>query len=259
MGLDIYAGTLTRYYARNWETAVQQWAKKNGYKVKLVSSSGAEVSEEPMDPVAVQQVVESWRDFVLNAVRQEGQESYLPWVEDNEKPYYTDKPDWEAWAALKLYAACKLYGEAVPAVFKKHGTFEDYDIAARIADDPNANWSLFLGAVLWLPLKETLAFRGPMPANNTEMIASTGLLCAELNAINHLGWQAEEEEICRWSSTEGYPADAVVKPDGTVFTKEDFAPNTEYDTESLAKFAYSMLWQAVRFSEEHNVPILLDY
>ena len=25
MGLDIYAGTLTRYYAHNWKTVTQQW------------------------------------------------------------------------------------------------------------------------------------------------------------------------------------------------------------------------------------------
>ena len=31
MGLDIYAGTLTRYYSHNWKTVVQQWAEENGY------------------------------------------------------------------------------------------------------------------------------------------------------------------------------------------------------------------------------------
>ena len=28
MGLDIYAGTLTRYYSHNWKTVVQQWADR---------------------------------------------------------------------------------------------------------------------------------------------------------------------------------------------------------------------------------------
>lgn len=31
MGLDIYAGTLTRYYSHNWKTVVQQWAEENGW------------------------------------------------------------------------------------------------------------------------------------------------------------------------------------------------------------------------------------
>ena len=29
MGLDIYAGTLTRYYSHNWKTVVQQWTEEN--------------------------------------------------------------------------------------------------------------------------------------------------------------------------------------------------------------------------------------
>ena len=32
-----------------------------------------------------------------------------------------------------------------------------------------------------------------------------------------------------------------------------------YDTQSLAKFAFSMFWRAMRFAEEQQVPILLDY
>ena len=28
MGLDIYAGPLTRYYSHNWKTVVQQWRRK---------------------------------------------------------------------------------------------------------------------------------------------------------------------------------------------------------------------------------------
>ena len=31
------------------------------------------------------------------------------------------------------------------------------------------------------------------------------------------------------------------------------------DTQSLAKFAFSMFWRAMRFVEEQQVPILLDY
>ena len=36
MGLDIYAGPLTRYYSHNWKTVVQQWAEENGYSIPEV-------------------------------------------------------------------------------------------------------------------------------------------------------------------------------------------------------------------------------
>ena len=63
MGLDIYAGTLTRYYAHNWKSAVQQWAEENGYAFQKITPDGAEVDdEEEMSPAEVQEFVENWRD-----------------------------------------------------------------------------------------------------------------------------------------------------------------------------------------------------
>ena len=40
MGLDIYAGTLTRYYSHNWKTVVQQWAEENGYSFNRITPDG---------------------------------------------------------------------------------------------------------------------------------------------------------------------------------------------------------------------------
>ena len=45
-------------------------------------------------------------------------------------------------------------------------------------------------------------------------------------------------------------------PDGSIRHIE--AP-PQLDPVSLAKYAYAILWEAVTFSEEHQVPILLDY
>ena len=45
MGLDVYAGTLTRYYSRNWKTIVQQWGEANGYQVNLVRQNEKEDEE----------------------------------------------------------------------------------------------------------------------------------------------------------------------------------------------------------------------
>ena len=43
------------------------------------------------------------------------------------------------------------------------------------------------------------------------------------------------------------------------YSKADIPEHTQYDTQSLAKFAFSMFWRAMRFAEEQQVPILLDY
>ena len=46
MGLDIYAGTLTRYYSHNWKTVVQQWAEENGYTFNRITPDGESADNE---------------------------------------------------------------------------------------------------------------------------------------------------------------------------------------------------------------------
>ena len=200
MGLDIYAGTLTRYYSHNWKTAVQQWAEENGYTFNRITPDGETADDgEELSPAEVQAVVENWRDQILGAITQPGQEPYAPWPEDNEKPYYTDKPDWDAFF-----------------------------------------------------------FQAPLPTDDQAMIATLGGLRKELERLNQMAWQVDEDTILDWADTEGYPADGAIDSDGQ-YSKADIPEHTEYDTQSLAKFAFSMFWQALRFAEKQQVPILLDY
>lgn len=73
-----------------------------------------------------------------------------------------------------------------------------------------------------------------------------------------LAWQADEKTILSWTETEGYLVDGTVGPNGQ-YSKADIPEHTQYDTESLAKFAFSMFWQAMCFAEKQQVPILMDF
>lgn len=71
MGLNVYAGTLTRYYCNNWKTAVQQWAEANGHEFRRVSPDGKEIVQERLTPEEIdsnQRVLEDWRDSVLSVI-----------------------------------------------------------------------------------------------------------------------------------------------------------------------------------------------
>lgn len=50
MGLDLYAGTFTRYYTRNWKTVVEAWAEANGVDFKRTEAE----DEEKLSPEEVQ-------------------------------------------------------------------------------------------------------------------------------------------------------------------------------------------------------------
>ena len=147
MGLDIYAGTLTRYYSHNWKTVVQQWAEENGWGFQKITPDGeAADNEEEMSPAEIQAAVENWRDQILSAISRPGQEPYAPWPEDNERPYYTDKPDWDAFGAMLLVAACHTYGEPVPPTVEKNWDFGEHPLISRLASDEERVWSLLRGA-----------------------------------------------------------------------------------------------------------------
>ena len=195
MGLDIYAGTLTRYYSHNWKTVVQQWAEENGWGFQKITPDGeAADNEEEMSPAEVQAAVD----------------------------------------------------------------FGEHPLVARLASDEERVWSLFRGATWWLPLPDSFFFQAPLPTDDQAMIATLGGLRKELEKLNQLAWQADEDTILGWADTEGYPVDGTVGPDGQ-YSKADIPEHTQYETQSLAKFAFSMFWRAMRFAEEQQVPILLDY
>lgn len=255
MGLDIYAGTLTRYYAQNWKTVTQQWAEANGISFSRVTPDGSADADDTPDAQAVLEDVAAWRDAILRAISPQEGPVYRAWEENNTAPYYTDKPDWDAFGALLLYGACNKYALEVPDTVPKGWDFNKHPVLQRAHGDEAFNWTLYTGAQWWIPLEDKFSFRCGAPNGQEITVGTTGALLAELNRINELGWQAEEGEILSWQRTQGYPADGAIV-DGKY---QKLAENSQYDTQSLAKFAFSILYQAARFSQANRVPVIMDY
>ena len=159
---------------------------------------------------------------------------------------------------MLLAAACHTYEEPVPPTVEKDWNFGEHPLVARLAADQERVWSLFRGATWWLPLPDAFFFQAPLPTAATAAIGTVGGLRKELEKLNQLAWQADEDTILGWADTEGYPVDGTVDSDGQ-YSKADSPEHIQYDTQSLAKFAFSMFWRAMRFAEEQQVPILLDY
>ncbi len=159
---------------------------------------------------------------------------------------------------MLLVAACHTYEEPVPPTVEKDWDFGEHPLIARLASDEERVWSLFSGATWWLPLADPSYSRRFCSPMISALIATLGGLRKELEKLNQLAWQADEDTILGWADTEGYPVDGTIDADGQ-YSKADIPEHTQYDTQSLAKFAFSMFWRAMRFAEEQQVPILLDY
>ena len=255
MGLDIYAGTLTRYYTRSWKTVTQQQAELQGWGYEVIRKSDAPGADYPIS--AIQADLQQWSNTVADLLSSSIGASLAAWEEDNEKDYYTNKPDWSGWGAFLLYGACLLYDRPLPPTIQKDWQWQSDPIVALALADGSRNWSLFSqGAEWWLPFDDAFTFRYPAPNGHEITMGTTAALLYELRSINALGWQADDATILGWVQTEGFPVDAESAADGSIRMLD---VHTEYDTQSLAKFACSILYHAVLFSNRHRVPVIMDY
>ncbi|MBQ8596516.1 MAG: hypothetical protein IJ409_01880 [Lachnospiraceae bacterium] len=255
MGLDIYAGTFTRYYARNWKTKTQQFCEEHGIEYSLTTAY--EVPED-LDSLTqqIEEDVNAWMQQLVSVLSDSGIEKAAVWPENNIKDYYTDKPDWDALGALLLIASAKALKEDFPAESPKGMDYFRHEFVEKASEKVFTGWALFAGVFHYIPIEDSFYFQYPLLNGVAASIGTVAGLKQELQAINKLCWNAPEETVWEWIYTEGYPSDGYVDVDGNYKMQE--VHNT-YNTESLAKFAFAVLWQAVRFAEEEKVVIIFDY
>ena len=152
---------------------------------------------------------------------------------------------------MLLVAACHTIGEPVPPTVQKGWKFMEHPAIAQLTKDQERVWSFFRGVIWWLPLSDSFLFQAPLPNNNQARISTLGGLRKELEQINRLAWQADEETILHWSETEGYPTDGIIGADGKI-SMANIPERTEFSTDSLAKFAFSMFWAGNENSPKNN-------
>lgn len=250
MGLDVYAGTLTRYYTHNWETVTQMFAEANGMQFRTIRQQ----QEENISAEELKEIVTQWKDAIIKGL---GLSSELLWNEDYDiTPYYTDKPDWDALNALLLYIAAKYMGKEVPKTVEKNFDVYNHPIVKEFIESKNFMASLFDGNGWWLPIDQNIIFNYVLPNNQKSPLSTSSLLLEELKYYNSFGWNADRETILLWNSTEGYPTDVTYSKETGL---SEITTNEIYETESLAKFAFSILWQAAEFSIKHGVVIVFDF
>ena len=256
MGLDIYAGTLTRYYSGNWKLITQQIAEQSGMSFSIMTPKG-EYSpiSNPEEITDIQNCIQEWQSFLLESTPDEYKENM--WEENMEKEYFTDKPGWEAWTALAIFQYATFLNKPFPETICGNTMLE---CPLLKEGEENGIQSSLMKVQLWLPLEHSYMFSFIDPRSKEATLATISFLEDELNDLNNKTWKADESTILSWRNDEYYNP---VKENNN-FLKRLFQRKEEkkapiYSTESLAKCAYSILYKAVKFAKEHKVPIVWDY
>jgi hypothetical protein len=230
MGLDVYVGTFTRYYQRDWQTIAQQSFPG---QVQVVRPNDTEQAS----PSEIQEAVAAWSSGLASSLK-------LPSIvsEDAALPYFTDKPAWDGYGGLVLWAAYIDQG-LDPARRKEPVTTDNWaqDPVLRRYADPSVKTQyaqLLLGEEIWLPIPAPSVFKSFDPAGNERMFGNCGKLLNELDHLNERTWRADTATRDRWGR-EGLDHGSTL--------------------EIAAKFGWSLMHHLATQAVRHKLAIILDY
>jgi hypothetical protein len=148
VGLDVYVGSLTRYYVESSADVVERIARHQGMEV----SAGQDAEE------VIRAAVVGWRDG-LSRWLGDRLDGPLDWDESGPAPCFTDKPGWDGYGGTLLLAAHDEHPE-LPAPAQVSADWPD-DPAYQAASAPGAGsrYHQLLTPELWLPCRFAFTVR----------------------------------------------------------------------------------------------------
>jgi hypothetical protein len=222
MSLDVYVGSLRRYYAGSWQTVVQQSA---AFPVSVARGRAP--------------AFERIQQGLKKALRSKGV-SACSWDDDESGPYFTDKPGWYGYTALALLAAHAEHPDfpAPSAVPERLDLDPAWKASSGTGYFESSRYQQLLGAELWLPCDFDLVLFAELLDNNPIGIGSTHRLLAQLEDLNARTFQAAPEQRQRWLESGAEPSES--------FT-------------TVARFALALFLELARKAVDHRLPMKLDY
>ncbi len=255
MALDVYVGSLTRYYTGRWKSIIAQYAEGEDPDcvlleggVERMADSGVKTAEGQVQRIeiktqrkrlhpeaAARQEIENWRRSLNEALGARLQ-APLDWPEDEDGTYFTDKPGWDAYRALKIWAAYEEHPEfEAPAMVPEKWTSDPaYELSS--AEQAPTRYPTLLRSAFWLPGEHSFTAQGKTPNGVDVTFGFTAALLQELRELNARTWDAED--ISGWFA---------------------YGKKREDGFESCAKFGLAVLYALGSVAKEDNLPMILDW
>jgi len=233
MGLDIYVGSLTRYYTGDRETTVQKVGRELGIDVTVIRPNASD--DVTTDPEEVRSAVCGWMKILNDQLQFHG--VHARWSEDNGSRYFTDKPDWDGYDALRVHAARDEFRlSRAPNRLGRKGAQSDKSFRKSRKLMGKSRYCQILQPSIWLPANTDMIFSGPDPAGNEVVFGSSVTLLKQLNELNERTWSLSPRELAG-------PIDS---------------PEAAEPLDTLARFGFTIVHALATRSVEANLPMLLD-
>ncbi len=239
MGLDLYAGSLTRYFTRDFQTPSQRPAAGGkGATTVRVTLEGRARSErrapDPgLDPGGVRRRVMMWRAALAQRLGEQ-MTGRLDWDESNASLWMCEQPTWTGYGGLVLFAAYTERPDLAPAAIDIDAWAADAAYKAARADDESTYLHLYR-AEMWVPAAFPWPIRMEGLTRNTVAVGSLTALVEELADLNARTWEVD------------------LRPDALT------PPEVSTDFEAAAWRGFSVFYDMARRAKWHGLPMVMDY
>jgi hypothetical protein len=243
VGLDVYVGSLTRYYLQDWQTVVQQAGTAAGMQVQVVRTEPV-ADDQVTDPEEVLGAVAAWCEGLGQALG-----VACEWPESADSPYWTDKPDWDGYGAVMLAAAYDERPDLRPTgagLFRRKASsdpprdFGEARAYQAASANPTRYPSLLGGAEWWLPIGPASgSWAAPRLSGEVTRMSTVGSLGSELVEL------AQRTGLLNGMDREDILQRGVSSSDAPL--------------EEVAPFGLALLLGLAERALLHRQPLLLDY
>ncbi|MCE9522283.1 MAG: hypothetical protein K8S25_07610 [Alphaproteobacteria bacterium] len=230
MYVDLFVGTLTRYYSEQWQNA----ATRQGVR----SPFGPQQSKSAVtDPVELQGIIAGWLEEASLKLKEHLKEP-LSWQEGMLAPYQVGELGLSGYGGLVLLTAYTNNAHLPRPVMAMKSWDGDPAIeAAMKAEKKDALWEI-VNCGIWFPVDFPFGIGMKDPSGSPLKAGSIELLWRGLEYLNEVNWGAAPEEIARWRTQ---------------------APTETDSFDTQAQFGFATFYELCRFAREQRLPMKLHY
>ncbi len=234
MALDVYVGSLTRYYAGAWENLVERALRERGAPPAVRSATPTDAAKS-QDRIRARVI--AWRAVLAKALGDRLARP-LEWDETEAAPWFTHRPGWDGFGSLVLWAA---YSEhpalRLPEILPEEW---DHDVALMrsTAEGFRSRYShLARNVEMWLPVAFEITFEGEDVEGRRVVMGSVTTLRRQLADLNAATWKASAADIAVWGQM----------------------PPERRTVEECARYAFALLTDLAQRAHAERLPMKLDH
>ncbi len=230
MNVELFAGTMTRYYSEQWQNAATRQGKRSPF-------GGKDTPHAVTDPVELQGIIAEWLEQASFKLKDHLKEP-LSWQEGMLAPHAVAELGFTGYGGLILLAAYSSNAH-LPRPLAAMKTWQNDPAveASMKAEKKDAVWEI-VNCGIWFPIEFAFGIGMKDPSGTPLRAGSIELLWRGLEYLNEVNWGADPDTIAAWRARE---------------------PNDGDSFETQTQFGFAVFHGLCQFARENRLPMKLHY